>query len=165
MLPALGDEVLGYISPLHYTAALNTESKKKFQEKYQKRFGRIPCYYSEHSHVAAMWVVQAINDSKGNVESKEDFLRAIKKAKVSNPLRMDGILSLDEYGSPIQNIHIRKVEKVENHPKDFIRKGPVKWNSVIDTIPDVSQFGKYDLKVYMKEPTFSHNYPPCKDCE
>jgi branched-chain amino acid transport system substrate-binding protein len=164
-LPSLGDEILGYISPLHYTAALNTESNKKFQEKYQKRFGKIPSYYSEHSYVSAMWLVQAINDAKGNVESKEDFLRAIKKAKVSNPPRMDGVMTLDEYGNPIQNIHIRKVEKIENHPNDFIRKGPVKWNSVIDTIPKVSQFGKYDPKKFMSEPTFSHDYPPCKNCE
>lgn len=164
-LPALGDEIIDYISPFHYTAALNTESNKRFQENYQKRFGKIPSYYSEHSYVAAMWVVKAINDAKGNVENKEGFLQTIKKVKLSNPPRMDGIFCLDEYGSPIQNIHIRKVVKMENHPNDFIRKGPLKWNSVIDTIPNVSQFGKYDPKGYMKEPSFSHDYPPCKYCE
>ena len=37
-------------------------------------------------------------------------------------------------------------------------------NTVIDTIPRVSQFWTYDPKVYMSRPVYSRDYPPCKYC-
>ena len=72
---------------------------------------------------------------------------------------------MDPYGNPVQNIYIRKVEKVKDHPLDFLKSGEIKWNVVIDTIPNVSQFWKYSPEEYMKQPPYSQDYPACKYCK
>ena len=61
----------------------------------------------------------------------------------------------------MQNIYIRKVEKTKS-PLDYLNSGNIKWNVVIDTIPAVSQFGKWNPEEYMKQPTYSHDFPPMR---
>jgi branched-chain amino acid transport system substrate-binding protein len=159
VLPAQGDEIVGFISPLHYSAALDIPANRKFQEKYQKKYNKMGSYYASHSYELGMWLIQAIEAVKGDVENKEAFLKAIKNVKLTDPPR--GPFHLDAYGHPIQSIYIRKVEKVKS-PLDFIDRGAMKWNVVIDTIPNVSQFWKWDPEEYMKQPAYSHGYPPMK---
>jgi branched-chain amino acid transport system substrate-binding protein len=163
ILPAQGDEILGFISPLHYTAALDTPANRKFQEKYQNKYKKIGSYYASHSYELGMWLHKAIDAVKGNVENKEVFLQAIKKVQLADPPR--GPFHMDEYGNPVQNVYIRKVEKIKGFPLDFLGGEAKKWNVVIDTIPAVSQFWKYNPEEYMKQPTFSQTYPPCKYCK
>ena len=70
-------------------------------------------------------------------------------------------MKFDAYNNPIQNVHIRKVEKLGS-------KFGVKcslWNTVVYTYPMVSQFWKYDPKEYMKKPPYSRDYPPCRYCD
>lgn len=160
ILQAEGDEVLGYISPLHYSAALNTPANRKFQEKYQKKYKKIASYYACNSYELAMLLTQAIGAVNGNVENKEEFLKSLKSAKLSDPPR--GPFYLDAYSNPVQNIYIRKVEKIKS-PEDFLNSGAIKWNVVIDTIPAVSQFWKSTPEGYMKQPVYSHDFPPMKN--
>ena len=163
VLPAQGDEILGYISPSHYSAALDTPANRKFQEKYQAKFKKIGSFYASQSYETAMWIKQAIDAVKGNVEDKEGFLKAIKNVKLADPPR--GPFSMDAYGNPIQNFYIRKVERIKGFPLDFLKSGEIKWNVVIDTIPAVSQFWKYNPEEYMKQPVYTQNNPPCKFCK
>lgn len=163
ILPAQGDEILGFISPLHYSAALDNPANRKFQEKYQAKFKKIGSYYAAHSYETGMWIKQAIEAVKGNVEDKEGFLKAIKNVKLADPPR--GPFYMDPYGNPVQNIYIRKVEKIKGFPLDFMNSGEIKWNVVIDTIPAVSQFWKYNPEEYMKQPTYSQVFPACKYCK
>ncbi len=160
VLPAQGDEILGFISPLHYSAALNTPANRKFQEKYQAKYKKMGSYYASHSYELGMWLAQAVEAVKGNVEDKEAFLKAIKSVKLADPPR--GPFQLDAYGNPVQNIYIRKVEKTKS-PLDFLNSGNIKWNVVIDTIPNVSQFWKWNPEEYMKQPAYSHDFPPMKN--
>lgn len=163
ILQTQGDEILGYISPLQYSAALDIPANRKFQEKYQPKYNKVGSYYAAHGYDGAMWVEKAIKMVNGDVSDNERFLAALKKVELPNSTR--GPLKLDEYGNPIQNIYIRKVEKIENYTLDFMKKGPLKWNIVIDTYPNVSQFWTYDPKEYMSQPVYSPKYPPCKYCE
>ena len=80
------------------------------------------------------------------------FLAALKKVEIADSPR--GPLTLDKYGNPIQNIYVRKVEKV----------GGKLQNTVIHTFPAVSQFWKYSPEEYLKTPLYSRDYPPCKHC-
>jgi branched-chain amino acid transport system substrate-binding protein len=162
-LQSMGDEILGYISPLHYSAALDTPANRKFQEEYQKKYKKIGSYYADNSYESAEWLKLAIEAVKGDVENKEAFLKAIKSVRLTDPPR--GSFHLDAYGNPIQNIYIRKVEKIKDYPLDYLNSGTMKWNVVIDTIPQVSQFWTFNPEEYMKQPTFSHEYPPCKYCK
>ena len=56
-----------------------------------------------------------------------------------------GPVRLDEYGSPIENIYIRKVERVNGALQ----------NTVIETLPDVSQFWKYTPAEYLARPLYA----------
>jgi len=159
VLPAQGDEIVGFISPLHYSAALDIPANRKFQEKYQKKYNKMGSYYASHSYELGMWLAQAIEAVKGDAENKEALLKAIKGVKLTDPPR--GPFQLDPYGHPIQNIYIRKVEKVKS-TLDFMGGGATKWNVVIDKIPNVSQFWKWDPEEYMKQPAYSQGYPPMK---
>jgi len=66
-----------------------------------------------------------------------------------------GPLKVDDFGNPIQNIYIRKVERV----------GGRLQNTVIATYPAVSQFWKYKPDEYMKRPLYGRDYPPCRYCQ
>ncbi len=163
ILPAQGDEILGFISPLHYSGALDTPANTAFQKKYQEKYKKHTSYYAANCYELAMWLVKAIEAVNGNVEDKAKFSKAIKEVQLDDPPR--GKFKMDAYGHPIQNIYIRKVEKIDGYKLDFLHSGPMKWNIVIDTIPAVSQFWKYDPEEYMKQPVFSQDNPPCKYCK
>jgi branched-chain amino acid transport system substrate-binding protein len=163
ILPAQGDEVLGYVSALHYSAALDIPVNKKFQQKYQTKYKKIGSYYSANCYELGMWLVKAIEAVKGDVEDKENFLKAIKNVKLTDTPR--GPFHMDDYGNPVQNIYIRKVEKIKEYPLDFMKSGETKWNVVIDTIPAVSQFWKWNPEEYLKAPSYSRDYPACKYCK
>jgi branched-chain amino acid transport system substrate-binding protein len=52
---------------------------------------------------------------------------------------------LDEYGSPIENIYIRKVERLNGELQ----------NTVIETLPAVSQFWKFNPREYLSGPLYA----------
>jgi branched-chain amino acid transport system substrate-binding protein len=65
-----------------------------------------------------------------------------------------GPMRFDDFGNPIQNIYVRKVEKV----------GGGLQNTVIHTFPNISQFWTYQAEEFLKNPVYSRDYPPCKHC-
>lgn len=152
VLPSLGDEVLGGVSPLIYSAAIDTPVNKRFVSEYRKKYGKVPSYYSETNYTAARWINEAAKAIGGDVEDRDKFLAALKKVEIADAPR--GPVKLDAYGNPIQNIYIRKVE----------RKGGELWNTVIHTYPAVSQFWKYKPDEFLKQPVYDRNHPPCKFC-
>jgi branched-chain amino acid transport system substrate-binding protein len=152
VLPSLGDEALGGISPLIYSAALDTPINRKFVKEYRAKFGKVPGYYSETCYTAARWINEGAKAVGGNVEDRDRFLTALKKVEIPDAPR--GPIKLDAHGNPVQNIYVRKVE----------RKDGELWNSVIHTFPAVSQFWKYPPDAFLKDPVYSRDYPPCKHC-
>jgi branched-chain amino acid transport system substrate-binding protein len=152
VLPSLGDESLGGISALIYSAALETPVNKRFVAEYRKKYGKVPSYYSETCYTSGRWINEAAKAVGGDVEDREKFLAALKKVEIADSPR--GPIKLDSYGNPVQNIYIRKVE----------RKGGELWNTVIHTYPNVSQFGKYSPEEFLKQPVYDRNFPPCKYC-
>jgi len=53
--------------------------------------------------------VEAIKAINGDVENRGKLMGALKKVELKDVPR--GPMKLDNYGNPIQNIYIRKVEK------------------------------------------------------
>jgi len=45
------------------------------------------------------------------------------------------------------------------------RKDGALVNTIVETIPDVSQFWKYDPKLFMASPPYSRDYPKAKNLE
>jgi len=152
VLPSLGDEAIGGITPLQYSAALDTPINKKFVKDYRAKFGKVPSYFSETSYTSTRWIHEAAKAVGGDVEDREKFLAALRKVEIKDSPR--GPVKLDAYGNPIHNIYIRKVEKKDGEL----------WNTVIHTYTNVSQFWKYKPEEFLKQPVYDRNYPPCKFC-
>ncbi len=152
VLPSMGDEMIGVITALHYSAAIETPANKRFAQAFEARAGKSSSYYSEATYTNARWIVEAVKAVKGNVENREAFLAALRKVELPDAPR--GPITVDRYGNPVQNIYVRKVE----------RAGGKLQNTVIQTFPSISQFWKYNADEYLKTPLYTRDYPPCKHC-
>ncbi len=148
----MGDEVLGIVTALHYSAALTTPGNRKFAQAYEGRFKQIPSYYSEGTYVGGLQLKRALEAISGEAENADRLAGALRKAELADTPR--GPIRFDEYGNPIQNIYVRKVERV----------GGRLQNSVIHTFQNVSQFWTYKPEEYLKNPVYSRDYPSCKHC-
>ena len=152
VLRTMGDEVLGVITAHQYSAALQTPANKKFVAAYEARFKQVPSYYSEGTYVAGVALRAALEATGGDIETVDKFLGAFRRADLSDAPR--GAVRFDDFGNPIQNIYVRKVERV----------GGRLQNTVIHTFPNVSQFWTYRPEEYLKNPVYSRDYPPCTRC-
>ena len=150
VLPSMGDEAIGVMTTLHYSGAIDTPVNKKFAKAFKNFAGKIASYYGEGPYTGGRWIIEAAKAIKGKVEDREKFLKALKGLKMPDAPR--GPIELDKFGNPIQNIYIRKVERV----------GGELQNTVIKTYPKVSQFWKYDPDEYLKKPLYRRDYPPLK---
>ena len=152
VLRTMGDEVLGVVTALHYSAALNNPVNRKFVQTYEAKFKQVPSYYSEGTYVAGLQLKRALESIGGDAENTERLVAALRKVELTDTPR--GSIRFDEYGNPIQNIYVRKVERV----------GGKLQNTVIYTFQNVSQFWTYKPDEYLKNPVYSRDYPPCKHC-
>ena len=153
LLPSMGDEAIGVISPLIYSGALDTPANRRFAREYRAKFGKVPSYFAETNYTSGRWINEAVRSLAGNVEDREKMLAALRKVEIPDAPR--GPVKLDGYGNPIQNVYFRKVERN--------REGELQ-NTVIVTIPAVSQFWKYNPEEFLKRPVYSRDVPPCRYC-
>ena len=152
VLPQLGDESLGVISAHHYSAALDTPANRRFRAAFEKKYNRLPSFYSENCYTGARVVSEAVKAIGGKVEDRAALMAALRKVEITDAPR--GPVKMDPYGNPIQNIYIRKVERVNGKLQ----------NTVIYTYPAVSQFWKYNPEEFLKQPVYSRDFPPCRYC-
>ncbi len=157
-LPSMGDEVIGHVSALQYSAALDTPRNVAFVKKYREKYGKVPSYFSESNYTTAQMIDEAMKQAGGKWPGTEQFVALISKVKVDAPR---GPVYLDEFRNPVHNIYIKKVEKKKmfGYDKDEL------WNTVIKTYPAVSQFWTYGKDEFLKQPVYSREFPPCKYCE
>jgi branched-chain amino acid transport system substrate-binding protein len=152
ILSSMGDEALGIITPLHYSAALDTPANKRFVAAFERKAGRVASPNGETCYTNARWIVEAVKAIGGRVEDREDFLTALRKVELGETPR--GPVTVERLGNTVQNIYIRKIERV----------GGKLQNTVIHTFPAVSQFWKYNPDEFLKQPVYSRDFPPCKHC-
>jgi len=148
----MGDEALGTLTALHYSQALDTPQNTRFARAFAARAGKIPSYYGEATYTNMRWITEAIKAVGGKVEERAQLLAALRKVDIKDTAR--GPLSVDAHGNPVQNIYIRKVERV----------GGRLQNTVIATYPGVSQFWKYKAEDYLQQPLYGRDVPPCRGC-
>jgi len=157
-LPFMGDEVIGDVSSLHYSAALQTPENEAFVKAYRAKYGKVPSYYSENNYTTALWIDEAIKKAGGKWPGSEQFIKIMASVKIKAPR---GPVELDDMRNPIENVYIKKVTKTKmfGYDKDEL------WNVVIKTYPHVSQFWTYGKDAFLKQPVYSRDFPPCKYCE
>ena len=153
VLRVQGDEVLGVVTALHYSAALTTPANRKFVAAYEAKFKQVPSYYSEGAYVAGLALKAALEATGGDVENADRFLTALRQVDLSGAPR--GPIRLDDHGNPVQNVYVRKVERVNGRLQ----------NTVIHTFPSVSQFWTYKPDEFLKLPVYSRDVPPCRHCQ
>jgi len=158
VLPSMGDEVIGHVSPLMYSAAIDTPKNAAFVKAYRAKYNKVPSYYSETDYTTAEWIDEVMKKTGGKWPGAEEFIKIMQGMKLDT---VRGPVSMDEMRNPIQNIYIKKVEK----KKMFGYDKEELWNTVIKTYPNVGQFGSYDKAAFLKQPVYSRDFPPCKYCE
>jgi branched-chain amino acid transport system substrate-binding protein len=157
-LPFMGDETIGDVSALQYSAGLQTPKNETFVKSFRAKYGKVPSYFSESNYTTAMMIDMVMKQTKGTFPGPEPFIAKMLALKVDAPR---GPVSFDDMRNPIQNIYIKKVEKTKmfGYDKDEL------WNVVIKTYPAVSQFWTYGKDAFLKQPVYSRDFPPCKYCE
>ena len=157
VLPSMGDEVIGHVSALQYSAGIDTPINAAFVKAYRTKYGKMPGYYSETNYTTALILDQVIGKAGGKYPGAEEFLKLLAAVKIDAPR---GPVSYDEMRNPVQNIYIKKVAKVKmfGYDKEEL------WNTVIKTYPNVNQFGQFKKDEFLATPVYSRDYPPCKSC-
>jgi branched-chain amino acid transport system substrate-binding protein len=142
ILPAIGEGAQSVITAESYSPNIDTPVNRAFVARYRKEYGIVPTQYSEYGYTGARVIFAALEAVKGRVEDKEKFLAALRNVNVSDTPR--GPVKLDKYQQAVLTAYIRKAEKVGNEYQ----------NTIIDTIPNVSQFWKWTPEAYMKGPKY-----------
>ncbi len=157
VLPAMGDEVIGHVSALQYSAAIDTPKNATFVKAYRSHFGKVPSYYSETNYTTAEMIDEVMKKNNGKFPGAETFIKQLVALKID---AVRGPVSFDDMRNPVQNIYIKKVEKKKmfGYDKDEL------WNTVIKTYPNVGQFGQFKKDEFLKTPVYSRDFPPCKFC-
>jgi branched-chain amino acid transport system substrate-binding protein len=157
-LPFMGDEAIGYVTALQYSAALDTPKNIAFVKKYREQFGKVPSYYSESNYTTAQWIHEVMKQTGGKWPGTEEFIKRFASIQLDS---IRGPVSLDEQLNPIQNIYIRQVEKKQM----FGYLEAELWNTVVKTYPKVGQYWTYGKEAFLAQPVYSRDFPACRYCE
>lgn len=153
ILKVMGDEAVGVYSAGWYAAGLDTPDNKKFVAAINAEYKHDPGFYTAGPYTALLIIEEALKTTKGNTSDAPAFLKAMHDVRLTHgPI---GPVKLDEYGTPILDIHIRKVARVNGKLT----------NTIVKTYPQVSQFWTTDPKEAVKQPIFSRDFPPSKNLE
>lgn len=146
ILTKIGDAAIGTVTGLHYSAVLDTPKNKAFIASFEKKFGRGTSYVSEAGYSAGA-VLDKILSEMGEQYDNAKLIEAFKNLTITLPR---GPIVIDRYNNPTETIYIRKVEKVNGKLQ----------NTVIDTVPNVSQFWTYGAEAVLARQAFSRDFPP-----
>jgi len=152
VLRNMGDEALGIVTACWYSAEINNPINQKFADAFRKQWKYDPGFYAAATYTEAAVLEATLNQTKGNIEDKNAFMKAVRSIKVDT---CRGPVSFDQYGNVVGNVYIRKVERKEGRLV----------NRVIHTYPNVSQFWTYKPDEFLKNPVYSRDYPPAKNLE
>jgi branched-chain amino acid transport system substrate-binding protein len=150
ILKLMGDEAVGVYTAGWYAAGLDTADNKKFVAGINAAYRHDPGFYTAGPYTALLIIEEALKATDGNVNDAAAFLKALHNVRLTRgPI---GPVRLDEYGTPILDIYIRKVARVNGKLV----------NTILKTYPQVSQFWTYDPKEFVTRPPFSRDYPPSR---
>lgn len=153
VLKNMGDEALGVYSASWYSAGIDTPDNRKFVQAIQAEYKVTPGFYTAGTYTAGLFLEDAMKSVNGKFEDKAAFLKALRSVRLTQgPM---GPIRLDEYGKPVLNIYIRKVE----------RKDGQLVNTIVETFKEVSQFWTYDPKQFLAAPQYGRDNPPAKNLE
>ena len=110
ILEAIGDSALGLVTAFHYSEAHKSPENKAYTEAYYKAYPKDrPNFMSVGGYDGMRLIAEVLKKTNGNTDA-DKFVEAAKGMKWVSPR---GPISIDpETRDIVQNIYIRKVEKV-----------------------------------------------------
>jgi branched-chain amino acid transport system substrate-binding protein len=112
-LPSTGDALLGVVTAGMYSAAHPSQMNKDYVEAYKKATGHRANFISVGGYDGMNLIYQALKQTNGNTDA-DAVIGAVKGMKWESPR---GPISIDPRTRDIvQNIYIRKVQKVGGEP-------------------------------------------------
>ncbi|VIO76776.1 Leucine-, isoleucine-, valine-, threonine-, and alanine-binding protein [Bradyrhizobium ivorense] len=110
LLNGMGDAALGAVTAHLYSAAHPSQMNKDFVAAYKKAFGNRPGFMAVGGYDGIHLIYEALKKTNGDT-SGDKLIEAMKGMKWESPR---GPISIDpETRDIVQNIYIRKVEKVD----------------------------------------------------
>jgi branched-chain amino acid transport system substrate-binding protein len=153
VLKSMGEEAVGLFTVLHWSAVLQTPEAQAFVRKFKETYKDAPGYRAEAGYVTGQVIAKALENTGGKPGGNKGLVDAIRAVNISDAPR--GPISFDRYGGVVENVYIRRVDRVNGELQ----------NTVIATLPKVSQFWTYDPSAFLKKPVYSRDYPPCTNCQ
>src|SRR5207249_4397065 len=77
-LDKMGDAALGVVVAFNWSAALDTPENRRFRESFESKYKRPVSLTAESGYVGAQMLARALESTKGNVESPDTFLAALR---------------------------------------------------------------------------------------
>ena len=110
ILEAIGDSALGLVTAFHYSEAHKSPENKAYTEAYYKAYPKDrPNFMSVGGYDGMRLIAEVLKKTNGNTDA-DKFVEAAKGMKWVSPR---GPISIDpETRDIVQNIYIRKVEKI-----------------------------------------------------
>ena len=97
----MGDDALGAITGNWYSAQLDNPINKRFVAAIQKDYKVDPGVYAAETYLCGEVLEEAVKQVKGNIEDKNNFMKALKGVNLKESLR--GPMHFDEYGNVVGN--------------------------------------------------------------
>ncbi|MET0258862.1 MAG: ABC transporter substrate-binding protein, partial [Methylobacterium sp.] len=147
VLKSMGPEAVGVVSAGWYSAGIDSPANAKFVAAIRAKYDADPGYYTVGAYMACEFLANALERTGGKTDDKQALIDALRAVDIKESPY--GAVKIDDYGQPILDIQIRRVEEKDGRLQ----------NTVIKTYPAVSQFWTYDPKAFLASPVYSRDDP------
>ncbi len=106
VLKSMGDEAVGLITVLHWSAVLQTPEAQAFVKKFRDEYKDAPGYRAEAGYVTGQVIAKALENAAGKPGGGKELVDALRAVKISDAPR--GPISFDPYGGIVENEYIRR---------------------------------------------------------
>lgn len=154
-----GDAAVGIVGITPFTTSIDRPEMHAFVDAYTERSGNPPTFWGESAYTAAMVIDRSLqyvaetNDIA--LADLPDWVRANGEAFASASQEIDlsdtpsSAVTVDGFNRAVRDFYI--VELVDD--------GGTITDSLVETIPQVSQFWTFDQEEFLANPLFSRDFP------
>ena len=155
-----GDAAIGIIGITPFTANLDRPEMQAFVQAYTERTGNVPTFWGESAYVAAMVIDRTLQyvSEQNDIAPADlpDWVRSNGEAFAAASREIDlsdapsSAITVDEFNRQVRDFYI--VELVD--------EGGTITDSLVETVPAVTQFWTFDQAEFMANELFSRDFPP-----
>src|SRR5262247_3818753 len=100
-LSGMGDEVIGFVGTMIWAPTLDNPANRAFMKIAEAKVKRTPSYFHAVMYSSGRWIIEAVKALGGNVEDRERFLAALRRASETTDDPRGPIMFV-EYGAPTE---------------------------------------------------------------